>query len=145
MEHQNNLTDFVPPTPYDLHLSRGHTPGSDEVNTATTEVSAASASVTTAGVSISTAEPRTSPTTITTVFKDEDLTIAQTLVKMRNKKAKEKRVAFRDLQDINLKNKNNSPLKKKSRMLVKMIAERKRFFAAQRVAEQRSKPPTKLI
>ncbi|GJR56520.1 hypothetical protein Tco_1407041 [Tanacetum coccineum] len=31
----------------------------------------------------------------------------------------------------------------KSRMLVEMIAERKRFFAAQRAAEQRSKPPTK--
>nr|GEW81788.1 hypothetical protein [Tanacetum cinerariifolium] len=55
------------------------------VNTATTRVSAASASVTTAGVSISTAEPRTPPTTITTVFEDEDLIIAQTLVKIRNK------------------------------------------------------------
>ncbi|GJY60977.1 hypothetical protein Tco_0461634 [Tanacetum coccineum] len=32
---------------------------------------------------------------------------------------------------------------KKSRMLVEMIAERKKFFAAQRAAEQRSKPPTK--
>nr|GEV31044.1 hypothetical protein [Tanacetum cinerariifolium]GEV31130.1 hypothetical protein [Tanacetum cinerariifolium]GEV47901.1 hypothetical protein [Tanacetum cinerariifolium] len=34
-------------------------------------------------------------------------------------------------------------IKEKSRMLVEIIAERKRFFAAQRVAEQRSKPPTK--
>ncbi|GJW92320.1 hypothetical protein Tco_0169873 [Tanacetum coccineum] len=33
--------------------------------------------------------------------------------------------------------------KGKSRMLVEMIAERKKFFAAQRAAEQRSKPPTK--
>ncbi|GJT16694.1 hypothetical protein Tco_0875400 [Tanacetum coccineum] len=31
----------------------------------------------------------------------------------------------------------------KSRMLVEMIAERKKFFAAQRAVEQRSKPPTK--
>ncbi|GKA41147.1 hypothetical protein Tco_0733740 [Tanacetum coccineum] len=54
------------------------------VNTATTGVSATSASVTTAGVSISTAEPRTPPTTTTTAFEYEDLTIAQTLVKMRN-------------------------------------------------------------
>ncbi|GJT10611.1 hypothetical protein Tco_0857653 [Tanacetum coccineum] len=46
------------------------------VNTATTGVSAASASVTTAGVFISTAEPRTPPTTTTTAFEDEDLTIA---------------------------------------------------------------------
>ncbi|GJR69428.1 putative ribonuclease H-like domain-containing protein [Tanacetum coccineum] len=30
MEHQDDLTDFVPLTPYDLPLSGGHTPGSDE-------------------------------------------------------------------------------------------------------------------
>ncbi|GJW47444.1 putative ribonuclease H-like domain-containing protein [Tanacetum coccineum] len=67
------------------------------VNTATTGVSTASASVTTAGVSISTAEPRTPPTTTTTAFEDEDLTIAQTLVKMISQKDKEKGkgVAFR--------------------------------------------------
>ncbi|GJX02328.1 hypothetical protein Tco_0186241 [Tanacetum coccineum] len=34
-------------------------------------------------------------------------------------------------------------IKEKSRMLVEMIAERKKFFAAQRPAEQRSKPTTK--
>ncbi|GJU54202.1 hypothetical protein Tco_1227916 [Tanacetum coccineum] len=62
----------------------------DTVNTATTGVSTASASVTTAGVSISTAEPRTPPTTTTTTFEDEDITIAQTLVKMRSQKDKEK-------------------------------------------------------
>nr|GEY14408.1 hypothetical protein [Tanacetum cinerariifolium] len=69
------------------------------VNTATTRVSAASASVTTAGVSISTAEPRTPPTTITTVFEDEDLIIAQTLIKIRSEKAKEKGVAFRYVEE----------------------------------------------
>nr|GEU66922.1 hypothetical protein [Tanacetum cinerariifolium] len=195
MEHQDDLMDFVPPTPHDSPLSGGHTPRSDkgrpnitefmdictqfsnmvltweqsktaqalvikklqkkvkrlekkqrsrtprmnlfkigtsrrqsldkenvskhgrnlktrpmfeegdtinvagEVNTATTRVSAASASVTTTDVSISTAEPRTPLTTITTVFKDEDLTIAQTLVKMRSEKAKEKGVAFRDVEE----------------------------------------------
>ncbi|GJV06876.1 hypothetical protein Tco_1344532, partial [Tanacetum coccineum] len=30
MEHPADLTDFVPPTPYDSPLSGGHTPGSDE-------------------------------------------------------------------------------------------------------------------
>ncbi|GJV43823.1 hypothetical protein Tco_1428359 [Tanacetum coccineum] len=30
MEHQVDLTDFVPPTPHDSPLSGGHTPGSDE-------------------------------------------------------------------------------------------------------------------
>nr|GEV20927.1 hypothetical protein [Tanacetum cinerariifolium] len=68
------------------------------VNTTTTVVSVASASVTTAGVSISTVESRTPPPTTTTAFEDEDLTIAQTLVKMRSEKAKEKRVAFRDVE-----------------------------------------------
>ncbi|GJW54096.1 hypothetical protein Tco_0098181 [Tanacetum coccineum] len=69
------------------------------VNTATTGVSTASASVTTAGVSISTAEPRTPPTTTTTTFKDDDLTIVQTLVNMRSEKAKEKGIAFRDVEE----------------------------------------------
>ncbi|GKB27525.1 hypothetical protein Tco_0866926 [Tanacetum coccineum] len=55
----------------------------ETVNTATTRVSVVSAPVTTTGVAISTAEPRTPPTTTATAFIDEDLTIAQTLVKMR--------------------------------------------------------------
>ncbi|GJQ98445.1 hypothetical protein Tco_0009584 [Tanacetum coccineum] len=69
----------------------------DTVNTATTGVNAASALVTTAGVSISTTEPRLPPTTTTTAFED----IAQTLVKMRSQKDKEKRkgVAFRAAQE----------------------------------------------
>ncbi|GKD70687.1 hypothetical protein Tco_1324777 [Tanacetum coccineum] len=47
----------------------------------------------------STAEPRTPPTTTTTAFEDEDLTIAQTLVKMRSEKAKVKGVDFRDVEE----------------------------------------------
>nr|GEY21228.1 hypothetical protein [Tanacetum cinerariifolium] len=49
-----------------------------------------SAPITTTGVSVSIAEPSTLPTTRTTVIEDEDLTIAQTLMKMRSKKSKEK-------------------------------------------------------
>nr|GEX39846.1 hypothetical protein [Tanacetum cinerariifolium] len=30
MEHQDDVTDFIPPSPYDLPLSGGHTPRSDE-------------------------------------------------------------------------------------------------------------------
>ncbi|GKC89354.1 hypothetical protein Tco_1150003 [Tanacetum coccineum] len=73
----------------------------DTVNTATIGVSAASTLVTTAGVSISIAEPRTPPTTTTTAFEDKDLTIAQTLVKMRSQKDKEKGkgVTFRTTQE----------------------------------------------
>ncbi|GJV64072.1 putative ribonuclease H-like domain-containing protein [Tanacetum coccineum] len=60
------------------------------INITTAEpVTTASAPITTAGVSVSTAEPSTPPTT-TTLIEDEDLTIAQTLMKMRSVKSKEK-------------------------------------------------------
>ncbi|GJX04608.1 putative ribonuclease H-like domain-containing protein [Tanacetum coccineum] len=52
-------------------------------------VTTASALITTTGVSVSTAEPSTPPPT-TTIIEDEDLTIAQTLIKMRSEKSKEK-------------------------------------------------------
>ncbi|GKE45017.1 hypothetical protein Tco_1472301 [Tanacetum coccineum] len=55
-----------------------------------------SAPVTTAGVAISIAEPRTPAAT---AFIDEDLTIAQTLIKMKEEKAKEKGVAIKGVED----------------------------------------------
>ncbi|GJT82966.1 hypothetical protein Tco_1057308 [Tanacetum coccineum] len=54
--------------------------------------------VSTARPEVSAAAPSTPPTT-TTVFDDEDLTIAQTLVNMRSEKSKEKEVAFRDVEE----------------------------------------------
>ncbi|GJW92036.1 ribonuclease H-like domain, reverse transcriptase, RNA-dependent DNA polymerase [Tanacetum coccineum] len=69
------------------------------VHTTTTRVSAVSAPVTTTGVAISTAEPRTPPTTAATALIDEDLTIAQTLIKMKEDIAKEKGVAIKDVED----------------------------------------------
>ncbi|GJW48218.1 hypothetical protein Tco_0079864 [Tanacetum coccineum] len=69
----------------------------ETVHTTTTGVSVVSAPVTTAGVAISTAESRT-PRTTTTIFGDEDLTIAQTLIKMKEEKAKEKGVAIKDVE-----------------------------------------------
>ncbi|GKA87666.1 putative ribonuclease H-like domain-containing protein [Tanacetum coccineum] len=71
----------------------------ETVHTATTGVSDVSAPVTTAGVAISTAEPKIPPTTAATAFMDEDLTIAQTLIKMKEEKAKEKGVAIKDVED----------------------------------------------
>ncbi|GJS73340.1 hypothetical protein Tco_0706181 [Tanacetum coccineum] len=53
------------------------------------DVTTISAPITTVGVFVSTAEPSTPPTT-TTVIEDEDLIIAQTLMKMRSEKSKEK-------------------------------------------------------
>ncbi|GJS11760.1 hypothetical protein Tco_0368556 [Tanacetum coccineum] len=72
----------------------------ETVDAATTGVSTTSALVSTIGVTISTAEPRTPPTT-TTVFDDEDVTMAmaQTLIKMKELKAKEKGVAIIDVED----------------------------------------------
>ncbi|GJT82149.1 hypothetical protein Tco_1056491 [Tanacetum coccineum] len=85
----------------------------ETVDAATTGVSTASAPITTAGVAISTAEPRT-PSTTTTIFEDEDVTMAmaQTLIKIKEEKAK--------------KNSNTQEVK-----------------ATQRLAEIRSRPPTK--
>nr|GEX66296.1 hypothetical protein [Tanacetum cinerariifolium] len=54
--------------------------------------------VTTARTKVSTAKPKTPPT-IETLFDDEDVTIADTLVKMKNQKAKEKGIAFKDADD----------------------------------------------
>nr|GFB72873.1 hypothetical protein [Tanacetum cinerariifolium] len=56
----------------------------DQVSTARPEVSVATLST---------------PSTTTTIFGDEDLTIAQTLIKMKSEKAKEKGVAFRDVEE----------------------------------------------
>ncbi|GJW42607.1 hypothetical protein Tco_0071406 [Tanacetum coccineum] len=57
--------------------------------------------VNTAGEGASTTTPRTPPIT-TTVFDDEDVTIAmaQTLIKMKEEKAKEKGVAIKDVEDF---------------------------------------------
>ncbi|GJZ85522.1 hypothetical protein Tco_0650861 [Tanacetum coccineum] len=71
----------------------------ETVHTATIRVSAVSAPVTTTGVAICTAEPRTPPTTAATAFIDEDLTIALTLIKMKEEKAKDKGVAIKDVED----------------------------------------------
>ncbi|GJR91306.1 hypothetical protein Tco_0215317 [Tanacetum coccineum] len=72
----------------------------ETVDAAATKVSTISAPVSTTGVTISTTEPRTPPTT-TTIFDDEDVTMAmaQTLIKMKEHKAKEKGVAITDVED----------------------------------------------
>nr|GEX14116.1 copia protein [Tanacetum cinerariifolium] len=157
MEHDIELTDHVPQTPYDSPLSRGHTPGTDKASMtlkalmdlcttllhklldlenfktaqragtskrhslgrrkvskqgrkklklqkmfqggSTAEiVSTARPDISVARPKVSTAEPKTPPTT-TTLFDDEDVTIDDTLVKMKNLKAKEKGIAFKDADD----------------------------------------------
>ncbi|GKG57783.1 hypothetical protein Tco_0587381, partial [Tanacetum coccineum] len=66
------------------------------VSTARPEVYTANAPVSTAGVTISTADHEVSvvklrtPPTTKSIFDDEDITMAQTLIKMKEEKAKEK-------------------------------------------------------
>ncbi|GKC99448.1 hypothetical protein Tco_1169723, partial [Tanacetum coccineum] len=67
-----------------------------EVNTASAPVSTASVTISTANPEVSSVEPRTPPTT-TSIYDDKDITMAQTLIKMKEEKAKEKGVAFKDV------------------------------------------------
>ncbi|GJW70580.1 hypothetical protein Tco_0127497 [Tanacetum coccineum] len=120
----------------------------ETVDAATTGVSTASAPVTTAGVAISTAEPRTPPTT-TTVFDDEDVTMAmaQTLIKMKEEKAKEKGVAFKDVEDSSRPVRSITTLQPLPSIDPKdkgkeTIAAQRKFRAAQRAVVCRRDPPT---
>ncbi|GJQ99907.1 ribonuclease H-like domain, gag-pre-integrase domain protein [Tanacetum coccineum] len=61
--------------------------GGSTVSTATPEVSTARPEVSTARPKIGIADPKTPPTT-TTIFDDEEMTLADTLVKMKDNKAK---------------------------------------------------------
>ncbi|GKE25111.1 hypothetical protein Tco_1436623, partial [Tanacetum coccineum] len=73
----------------ELHNSRGEDAKTQGRYDHDINVTTVNTPITTAGVSVSIAEPSTPPTT-TTVIKDEDLIITQTLMKMRSKKSKEK-------------------------------------------------------
>ncbi|GJT15573.1 hypothetical protein Tco_0874279 [Tanacetum coccineum] len=72
--------------------------GGSTVSTARPEVDTARPDVDAARQEVSAVEPRTPPTT-TSIFDDEDITMAQTLIKMKEEKAKEKGVAFKDVED----------------------------------------------
>ncbi|GJR47317.1 hypothetical protein Tco_1315420 [Tanacetum coccineum] len=68
------------------------------VSTARPEVSTARPDIDAARQEDSVVEPRTPPTT-TSIFNDEDITMAQTLIKMKEEKAKEKGVSIKDVDD----------------------------------------------
>ncbi|GJW91064.1 hypothetical protein Tco_0168617 [Tanacetum coccineum] len=68
------------------------------VSTARPELSTARPDVDAARQEDSVVEPRTPPTT-TSIFNDEDITMAQTLIKMKEEKAKEKGVSIKDVED----------------------------------------------
>ncbi|GJV31958.1 hypothetical protein Tco_1392358 [Tanacetum coccineum] len=92
-----------------------------------------SAPITTAGVSVSTTEPSTPPTT-TTLIEDEDSTIAQTLIKMRN---------YELTARLQAEEQGELTIEERSRLFVELIDKRKKHFARLRAEEQRRKPPTK--
>ncbi|GKD17621.1 hypothetical protein Tco_1206779 [Tanacetum coccineum] len=74
--------------------------GSTEELVSTTEpkiVSTARPDVDAARQEDSDVEPRTPP--ITSIFDDEDITMAQTFIKMKEEKAKEKGVSIKDIED----------------------------------------------
>nr|GEU68674.1 uncharacterized mitochondrial protein AtMg00810-like [Tanacetum cinerariifolium] len=105
MEHDIELTDPMPQTPYDSPLSGDkdadtemivEDKGNGEKGGSTAEiVSTARPDISAARQEVSTTKPKTPPTTAT-LFEDEDVTIADTLVKMKNQKSKEKEIAFKD-------------------------------------------------
>ncbi|GJS34897.1 reverse transcriptase domain-containing protein [Tanacetum coccineum] len=68
------------------------------VSTARPEVSTARPDIDAARQEDSAVEPRTPPTT-TSIFDDEDITMAQTLIKMKEEKAKKKGVSIKDVDD----------------------------------------------
>ncbi|GJT33931.1 hypothetical protein Tco_0924350 [Tanacetum coccineum] len=68
------------------------------VSTARPKLSTARPDVDAARQEDSAVEPRTPPTT-TSIFDDEDITMAQTLIKMKEEKAKEKGVSIKDIED----------------------------------------------
>ncbi|GKD46397.1 hypothetical protein Tco_1271042 [Tanacetum coccineum] len=150
----------------------------DAVNTVGTEVNTASAPVTTIGVVsvstaktittasevITTAEPNTPPTT-TTIFEDEDLTIAQTLVKMKSEKSKIRGVIMKESSEtatrptddvqammdayyelaarLHVEEQEELTIKEKSKLFVELMDKRKKHFARLRAEEQRRKLLTK--
>ncbi|GKA95215.1 hypothetical protein Tco_0817253 [Tanacetum coccineum] len=197
---QSNETD-------ELNKGNGDKRGSTEelvstivpkiVSTARPELCTARPDVDAARQEDSVVEPRTPPTT-TSIFDDEDITMAQTLIKMKEEKAKEKGVSIKDIEDssrparsiitlkplpiINPKDKGKSVLKEpepvkkmtrsdfdaaqiardaeiarqlqvdlqaeytieeRAKFLAETIIAQRKFRAAQRSAEIRSRPPTK--
>ncbi|GJU33860.1 hypothetical protein Tco_1182214 [Tanacetum coccineum] len=143
---------------YDVEINTASTSTTTaSINITTVEpVTTASAPITTAGVSVSTAKPSTPPTTTILMKKSEklggekDLTIAQTLMKMRSVKSKEnskeKGVSKADYelaQRLQAEEQRELTIEERSKLFVELMDKRKKHFANLRAEEIRRKPPTK--
>nr|GEX75153.1 hypothetical protein [Tanacetum cinerariifolium] len=167
------LTDPVPQTPHDSHLSGGHTPGniddlvdekvifkdkgSGEKGSSTTEiVSTARPDISAARPEVSIAEPKNPPTT-TTLFDDEDVTIADTLDRKRTTRKAFKAALARLYDEVQAqiyadhelaarlthKEQEKYIVEERSKLLAKFFKIRKKQLAKERAQIIRSKPPTK--
>ncbi|GJS13992.1 putative ribonuclease H-like domain-containing protein [Tanacetum coccineum] len=138
----------------ELNKGSGEKEGSTKKLVSTAEpktVSTARPDVDTARQEDSAVEPRTPPTT-TSIFDDEDINMAQTLITIKEEKAKEKEVSIKDVDDSSRPARSILTLKplptidpkdKGKSVLEEPEPAKKMTIAAQRSAEIRSRPPTK--
>ncbi|GJT32358.1 hypothetical protein Tco_0922777 [Tanacetum coccineum] len=103
MEHQDDLTDYVPPTPHDSPLLGGYTPGSDggmklfKIGTSRRK-SLDKENVSKQGRNLKT-RPMFEEGDFDDDFDDTDDMVNEEIENMRSKKDKEKGVAFRDVEE----------------------------------------------
>ncbi|GJS99429.1 hypothetical protein Tco_0820599 [Tanacetum coccineum] len=130
---------------FDVNIDEAFEKREVQVPTADMEVTTASAPVTTVGVSISTAgedittaEPSTPPIT-TNILEEEDLTIAQTLMKIKTMMDADYELAAR----LHVQEQGELIIEERSKLFVELMDKRKKHFAKLRAKEQRRKPITK--
>ncbi|GJZ17567.1 hypothetical protein Tco_0553690 [Tanacetum coccineum] len=103
MEHQDDLTDFIPPTPYDSPLLGGYTPGSDEGRPNITELMAICTQLSNRVLALehskTTQDLNNLQQLLQRHLKMGYYIALKPLVKMRSEKAKEKGVAFRNVEE----------------------------------------------
>ncbi|GJY36265.1 hypothetical protein Tco_0421643, partial [Tanacetum coccineum] len=102
------------------------------------DVTIAITPITTVGVYVSTTKLSTPPTT-TILIEDEDLTIAQTLMKMRTMMEANYELA----QRLQAEEQRELTIEERSKLFVELMDKRRKPFAKLRAEEIRRKPPTK--
>nr|GEW08325.1 putative ribonuclease H-like domain-containing protein [Tanacetum cinerariifolium] len=131
----------------ELHTSRGVNTASTSITTASINITTAepvttvSAPVITVGVSVSNAEPSTPQKLTTTGIEDEDLTIAQTLMKIRKDVNIAKWDDVHAMMDANHKlaerlqaeEQGELTIEERSKLFMELMNERKKHFARLRL------------
>nr|GEW99186.1 retrotransposon protein, putative, unclassified [Tanacetum cinerariifolium] len=99
-------------------------------------VSTARPDISAARPEVCTVEQKTPPTT-TTLFDDEDVTIADTLVKMKSQKAKERGVAFKDT-----KKRDQDQIKRDAEVALKIQADLDKEVRTERERQEEASKPS---